>query len=106
MQASSPPDFFATGYYDGPQHNIGMFDFKVGYEVQLEIIAPDYGRFHLNFIDDTNKNIVLHVDFRYIWRDHWNEIVFDTYQLIKETAGDQRYFHPLRDLTLHLVSTL
>ena len=60
MQASSPPEFFATGYYDGPQHNIGLFDFKVGYEVQLEITAPDYGRFHLDFIDDTNKNIVLH----------------------------------------------
>ena len=65
MQASSPPDFFATGYIDGPQHNIGLFDFKVGYEVQLEITAPDHGRFHLDFIDDTNKNIVLAINFHY-----------------------------------------
>lgn len=61
------------------QHSIGVDDFKVGYEVVLQIKAPDGGVFALNFYDG-DENIVLHIVARYNWFGEVNVLVLNTFQ--------------------------
>ena len=61
------------------EHNIVVDDFKVGYEVALQIKAPDTGLFALNFYNSDN-NIVLHVVARYNWLGERNVLVLNTFQ--------------------------
>ena len=61
------------------EHNIGVDDFKVGYEVELQIKAPDTGLFAINFYDG-DENIVLHIVARYNWLNERNVLVLNAFQ--------------------------
>lgn len=61
------------------EHNLVLEDFKVGYEVSLQITAPSTGLFALN-LHGTDDNIVLHIVARYDWMGNRNVLVLNTFQ--------------------------
>ena len=61
------------------EHNLVLDDFKVGYEVSLQIKAPNTGLFALNLYS-TGDNIVLHIVARYDWLGERNVLVLNTFQ--------------------------
>ena len=61
------------------ERDIAVDDFKVGYEVSLQIRAPSTGLFALNLYDGSD-NIVLHIVARYDWMGERNVLVLNSFQ--------------------------
>ena len=83
------------------KHNLILDDFKVGYEVSLQIKAPNTGRFALNLYG-TGENIVLHIIARYNWLGERNVLVLNTFQggrWVKEVRPTGFNFQP--GITMH-----
>ena len=61
------------------KHNITVHDFGSGYAVEGTFRSPQAGRVTLNLVDDSEDNIILHVDARYNWYTSKEVLVLNTH---------------------------
>ena len=88
------------------EHNLVLDDFKVGYEVALQIKAPDTGLFALN-LNGTGEDVVLHIVARYDWLGERNVLVLNTFQggrWESEVRPNGFNFQPGINMTLDVVA--
>ena len=69
----------AEGYVVTDKRNITLHDFGSGYAVEGTFRSPQAGRVTLNLMDESEDNIILHVDARYNWYTSKEVLVLNTH---------------------------
>ena len=70
---------YAEDYVVTDKRNITLHDFGSGYAVEGTFRSPQAGRVTLNLMDESEDNIILHVDARYNWYTSKEVLVLNTH---------------------------